>query len=91
MNEARESADRRHGFEPVPGRRSMTTEDFTTLPEGFIVVLEGTIARCPHCGRNGVVKRPDEGTPYCIHIEESTLLCDGMLTEPTDLCDLLDA
>jgi C4-type Zn-finger protein len=69
----------------------MTTEDFTTLPEGFVVVLEGTVARCPRCGRNGVVKRPDEGTPYCIHVEESTLLCDGMRTEPTDLCDLPDA
>jgi hypothetical protein len=91
MNDVRDSTDRRGGLGAVPGRTSMTTEDFTTLPEGFIVVLEGTIARCPHCGRNGVVKRPDEGTPYCIHIEESTLLCDGMLTEPTDLCDLLDA
>ena len=66
----------------------MSIDDFTRLPEGYVVLLEGTIARCPRCGRNGVLKDPDDGSPCCIHAEESTLLCDGMLTEPTDCCEL---
>ena len=66
----------------------MSIEDFTTLPEGSVVLLEGTIVRCPRCGRNGVLKDPDDGSLCCIHAEESTLLCDGMLTEPTDCCKL---
>jgi len=66
----------------------MSIEDFTLLPEGAVVILEGTVVRCPRCGRNGVLTDPEEGTPCCIHAEESTLLCDGMLTEPTDACDL---
>ncbi|HEY3202105.1 MAG TPA: hypothetical protein VGL03_00450 [Thermoanaerobaculia bacterium] len=65
-----------------------TTDDFTHLPEGSVVALEGTVARCSRCGRNGVVKRPELGAAYCIHAEQTTVLCDGMLTEPTDCCDL---
>ena len=66
----------------------ITIEDFTKLPEGSVVLLEGTVVRCPRCGRNGVFKSPRDATPFCIHAEESTILCDGMLTEPTDCCDL---
>ena len=66
----------------------MTIEDFTQLPEGSLVLLEGIVSRCPRCGRNGVVKSAEDATPCCIHAEESTLLCDGMLTEPTDCCEL---
>jgi hypothetical protein len=69
----------------------ITIEDFTKLPEGSVVLLEGTVVRCPRCGRNGVLKNPRDGTPCCIHAEESTLLCDGMLTQPTDSCELPDA
>lgn len=69
----------------------ITVEDFTKLPEGSVVLLEGTVVRCPRCGRNGVLKNPHDGTPCCIHAEESTLLCDGMLTEPIDTCELPEA
>jgi hypothetical protein len=64
----------------------ITIDDFTLLPEGSIALLEGKVARCPVCGRNGVVKRPESEAPYCIHAEESELLCDGMRTDPTDCC-----
>ncbi len=66
----------------------ISIDDFTQLPEGSVVLLEGTIVQCPRCGRNGILKDPEDGMPCCIHAEESTLLCDGMLTEPTDSCDL---
>jgi hypothetical protein len=66
----------------------ITVEDFTLLPEGSIVTFEGTVARCTVCGRNGIVRRPDGATPYCIHAEGSEVLCDGMLVTSTDCCDL---
>jgi predicted metalloprotease len=69
----------------------ITIEDFTLLPEGSIIAAEGTISRCPACGRGGIVNRPENATPYCIHAEESEVLCDGMLVEPTDRCDLTRA
>jgi hypothetical protein len=69
----------------------MSIEDFTQLPEGSVVFLEGTVSRCPRCGRNGILKALDDTAPCCIHAEESTLLCDGMLTEPTDCCELPQA
>jgi hypothetical protein len=65
----------------------ITVEDFTLLPEGSIIAAAGTIARCPVCGRSGIVN----ATSYCIHAEESEILCDGMLVEPTDRCDLTRA
>jgi len=69
----------------------VTIEDFTQLREGTVVLLEGIISRCPRCGRNGVLKFPEDGKACCIHAEESTILCDGMLTQPTDTCELPDA
>lgn len=69
----------------------MTIENFTRLPEGSVVLLEGIVVRCPRCGRNGVLKNPEDGRASCIHAEESTILCDGMLTRPTDTCDLPEA
>lgn len=69
----------------------MTIEDFTRLPEGAVAPLEGIVVRCPKCGRNGVLKCPEDGRACCIHAEQSLLLCDGMLTQPTDSCELPDA
>jgi len=69
----------------------MTIEDYTQLREGTVVLLEGIVSRCPRCGRNGVLKFPEDGKACCIHAEESTILCDGMLTQPTDTCELPDA
>ena len=67
----------------------ISIDDFTTLPEGSVVLLEGTVVRCPMCGRTGVMSGPDDGHPCCIHREQSTMLSDGMLTEPTDACELI--
>jgi hypothetical protein len=38
------------------------------------------------CGRNGVILRPDGAPHYCVHVEESEILCDGMRTDPTEWC-----
>ncbi len=69
----------------------MTMENFTTLPEGFEVPIEGFVVRCPRCGRNGVLERPRESRPFCLHAQESTLFSDGLRVEPTDSCELPDA
>jgi hypothetical protein len=68
----------------------MTTENFTTLSEGRMVPLEGLIVRCPRCGRNGVLERPQAASPFCLHKQETELCSDGMRSEPTDLCELAD-
>jgi hypothetical protein len=68
-----------------------TTEDFTALAEGVLVPLEGTVVRCPRCGRNGIYHRPSIGLPYCVHIEQTVVLGDGMRIDPTDCCELAEA
>ena len=40
---------------------------------------------------DGVLERPLECRPFCLHEQESTLLSDGMRVEPTDCCELPDA
>ena len=69
----------------------MSIENFTTLPVGYVVPLEGSVVCCPRCGRNGVLERNQVCGPYCLHEQQSLLLCDGMLIEPTDSCELPDA
>ncbi len=64
----------------------ITLDDFTLLSIGSRNNFDGTVARCPVCGRNGVVLRPDDAPPYCVHVEESEILCDGMRTDPTEWC-----
>jgi len=66
----------------------ISIDDFTNLPEGAVVLLEGTVVRCPVCGRTGVMTGSDDANPCCIHREQSTMLGDGMLTEPTEACPL---
>jgi len=66
----------------------MTVDDFTSLPEGRCVPDEGTVVRCPRCGRNGVFQQTELCGPWCLHAETTTVLCDGMLVEPTDRCEL---
>ena len=66
----------------------ITIDDFTLLPEGSRNTPDGTVVRCPLCGRNGIVVHPDQAGSYCIHAEESELQCDGMRTDPTDCCSL---
>ena len=38
------------------GTTMISIDDFTQLPEGSVVLLEGTIVQCPRCGRNGILK-----------------------------------
>ena len=69
----------------------ITIEDFTLLPESDesdVATVERRIVRCLVCGRNGIVQRPESAAAYCMHAEQSEVLCDGMLVEPADCCDL---
>jgi hypothetical protein len=66
----------------------ITIDDFTRMPEGTVATLEGRVVRCPACGRNGVVQRPESDAACCVHVEESEIHCDGMRTDPTDCCRL---
>lgn len=60
-------------------------EDFTVLMPGADVALEGRVARCARCGRNGIERGSADRT-YVIHVQTSRVLGDGMLTEPSDFC-----
>jgi hypothetical protein len=66
----------------------MTIEVFTALPEGRTIPDEGTIVRCPRCGRNGILQENGLCGPRCLHAETTTVEGDGMLIEPTDCCEL---
>jgi hypothetical protein len=69
-----------------------SVEDFTTLPPGADVALEGRVSRCGRCGRNGIEQGRGEGPSYyVIHVQVSRVLGDGMLTEPSDFCVFPDA
>ena len=69
----------------------ITLDDFTLLSIGSRNNFDGTVARCPACGRNGVVVQPDEAPPYCVHAQASEILCDGMRTDSTDCCRIPEA
>ena len=66
----------------------ITVEDFTSLPRGLMVPLEGLVDACPRCGRNGIRECSECGNPYFLHRQSSEILCDGMLTQPDDFCPL---
>jgi hypothetical protein len=61
-------------------------EDFTKLPEGLLVPIEGKVERCPRCGRNGIEAHPTASLPYFLHVQGSEILPDGMREEVLDCC-----
>jgi hypothetical protein len=64
-----------------------SVEDFTEMTTGEEIALEGRVARCSRCGRNGIEHAAaDGGTGYVIHVQTSRVFGDGMLTEPSDYC-----
>jgi hypothetical protein len=63
-------------------------EDFTNLPEGRLVPIEGRIERCPQCGRNGIEEHPHANVPYFLHVQASEILPDGMRDDVLDCCSL---
>jgi hypothetical protein len=65
-----------------------TVEVFTAMTEGRTIPDEGTIIRCPICGRNGLLQEHALCGPRCLHAETTTVEGDGMLVEPTDCCAL---
>jgi hypothetical protein len=63
-------------------------EDFTQLPEGRFVPIEGRVQKCPRCGRNGIEERPLASSAYFLHVQASEILPDGMIDEAIDCCSL---
>lgn len=63
-------------------------EDFTELPVGRFVPLEGKVERCPRCGRNGIKEHPAASDAYFLHVQTSQILPDGMRDEALDCCSL---
>jgi hypothetical protein len=63
-------------------------DDFTKLPEGWFVPIEGRVERCPRCGRNGIEEHPVASIPYFLHVQVSEVLPDGMRDEGLDCCSL---
>ena len=65
----------------------ITVHDFTVLPEGRYLPLEGSVVRCPHCDRNGVFENEPAGL-RCVHAETVDVSGDGMRIDHTDCCEL---
>jgi hypothetical protein len=65
-----------------------TIEDFTAVPAGRSLPCEGRVDVCPICGRRGIEEHPEAERPYFLHVQTHEVLCDGMLTEPSDRCEL---
>jgi hypothetical protein len=63
-------------------------EDFTELPVGLMVPMEGKVERCPRCGRNGIEEHPSADIPFFLHVQASEILPDGMRDEALDCCSL---
>ena len=64
----------------------LVVEDFTRLSEGMTVVSEGSVTRCPRCGRNGIRQAAVDGGATFLHVQTSVILGDGMRTDPQDCC-----
>lgn len=62
--------------------------DFTQLAFGTVVSGGRTIIHCPRCRRLGALERYPNGVRRCIHAEDSALLDQGVVVEPTDVCEL---
>ena len=60
-------------------------QDFTALSRGSEVPLEGRVDRCPRGGRNGI-EHAEPNTLFFVHVQETELRSDGMLTESRDCC-----
>jgi hypothetical protein len=63
-------------------------QDFTQLPEGRVIPIEGRIERCPRCGRNGIEEHPVASVPYFLHVQVLQMLPDGMRDDVLDCCSL---
>jgi len=64
------------------------TEDFTELQVGSLVSSARPVVRCPRCRRKGALERRLNGVRRCVHVEQSTVRADGILIQPTDVCEL---
>ena len=62
-------------------------EDFTSLPIGTEVLVEGWIARCPMCGKNAVEHKLEAGGAYWVHRQTTALLCDGLRVDFDEVCE----
>jgi hypothetical protein len=63
------------------------TEDFTTIPAGTEVLVEGFVSACPMCGRNAIEHRQEDRTPYWVHRQTTEILGDGLRVDFDDFCE----
>jgi len=63
----------------------LVLEDFTVLSPGAEVAGEGSVERCPRCGRSGLRERVG-GEPTFLHAQSSEVMSDGLLVTPEDCC-----
>ena len=64
----------------------LVVQDFTRLPEGTTIALEGSVGRCPTCGRNGIPRKRVDGSTSFLHVQTTEMFGDGMRTDPKDRC-----
>jgi hypothetical protein len=69
----------------------IVVEDFTKLEVGVPVPPDGRVARCGRCGRNGVRRRRLDGSIRYVHVQTSEMFGDGLRTEASDCCTLVEA
>lgn len=63
-------------------------EDFTSLPRGMNVPLQGRVDACPQCGKNGIEEHPQCGDAYFLHRQSTNIQADGMAIELLECCTL---
>ncbi len=66
-----------------------TVENFTRSSIGSEEHGQGTVARCPQCGRAGVIEFLADGALEFVHVETEEVMGDGMLVKPIDCCSVL--
>lgn len=63
------------------------TEDFTSIPAGTEVLVEGLVAPCPICGRNAIEHRQEDRMPYWVHRQTTEIFGDGLRVDFDDFCE----
>ena len=64
-------------------------EDFTGFSsEETHVTKDGSVTRCPACGRNGLRRQRFDGTIRFVHVETACMFADGLRVEPVDCCTI---
>lgn len=66
--------------------RFISQESFVGLEAGTETPMDGTVVRCPHCDRNGVVRRVDDSGVIVVHVQTTEVHPDGARSDPDEFC-----